>query len=131
MPITATVSQLPSGARCVRLECSGQITREDAEALSKQIGFDGPWFRIPILSLSQGAVSVSVEARHVFGQRRDLYAQANWTAVVVASPLMRVTANFLMRVNRMKKQRLFSTEAEAVQWLEERIKEDQVRVKAE
>jgi len=131
MPIIATPIQLPSGARCVRLECRGDITKEEAEALSKEIGVGGPLSGIPILSLSQGVVSVSAEARQVFARHRDLNAQANWTAVVVASPLMRVTANFLMRVNKVKRQRLFSTEAEAVQWLEERIKEDQARAKVE
>jgi len=130
MPITFAVSQLPSGARCVRLECRGAITKEEAEALSKEIGIGGPLYGIPILSLTQGVVSVSAEARQVFARHRDLGVQPDWTAVVVASALMRVTANFLMRVNKVKKQRLFSTEAEAVQWLEERIKEDQVRAGA-
>ena len=52
-------------------------------------------------------------------------SSATWTGIITTNPVMRVTANFLIRVNKVKKQRLFSKEAEAVQWLEERIKEDQ------
>jgi hypothetical protein len=131
MPLIATPSQLPSGARCVRLEGRGDITKEDAEAVSKELGAGGPLSGVPILALTRDVRSVSPEARHVFGGRGDLSAPATWTAVVVTSPVVRVTTNFVMRINKAKRQRLFSTEAEAVQWLEERIKEDQARAKVE
>jgi len=122
MPITATLNQLASGVSYVRLECLGDIVKEDAEAISKEIGAGGPLSGIPILALTQRVGSISAEARKVFGDRGDLSAQETWTAIVATNPVMRVTANFLMRLNRVQKQRLFSTEAEAVQWLEERIK---------
>src|SRR5262245_4278544 len=123
MPLIATLSQLPSGARCIRLEGRGDITKEDAEAVSKELGAGGPLHGIPILTLTRDVRSVSAEARHVFASRVDPSAPATWTAVVVTNPVIRVSTNFAMRFTKVKRQRLFKTEAEAVQWLEERIKE--------
>jgi len=42
-------------------------------------------------------------------------------AIVVTSPVVRVAANFIMRTSKNPRQRLFSTEEEAIRWLDERI----------
>ncbi len=44
-------------------------------------------------------------------------------AVVVTNPIVRVATNFLVRVGRNKRVRLFGSEAEAIQWLAERVRE--------
>ena len=50
--------------------------------------------------------------------------------MVVTNPVVRVTTNFLMRINKARKQRLFTSEAEAILWLDERAREDAARAKA-
>ena len=131
MPLIATPGQLPSGARYVRLEGRGDITKEDATGVTKELGAGGPLSGIPILALTRDVKSVSSEARHVFAGRGNPTAPATWIAVIVTNPVIRVGTNFVMRLNKAKRQRLFAKEAEAVQWLEERIKEEQARGKVE
>ena len=60
------------------------------------------------------------EARAVFG--RHTYAQ--WMAGVGTNPMMRMTANFIIRVKRTKWLRMFADEQEAVRWLDERAREN-------
>jgi hypothetical protein len=62
------------------------------------------------------------EARALFANRRNPSA-TEWIALVLGNPLMRVTSNFILRMNGNPRRRLFSTEAEAVQWLDERARE--------
>src|SRR3954469_15269177 len=99
MPMTSTIMQLPGGARCVRIECLGRVTGEDAEAILQQIRPGGSLHGLPLLGLTQKLESISSEARQAFGVR-DLSASSTWTAAVVTNPVIRVTANFLMRVNK-------------------------------
>ncbi len=119
MPIELSTFLLPSGARCVRAICSGDLTKKDLDAGDLQLGAGGPLHGLPILSLSQQVTSVSSDARQLMGSR----GAEVWTAVVVTNPVIRVTTNFLMRVTGSKKQRLFTSEAEAIQWLDERVQE--------
>jgi hypothetical protein len=98
---------------------------EDMEAGEKQLGVGGALHGLPILSLSQKVTSVSSDARRLMSGRE---AEV-WTAVVVTNPVIRVTTNFLIRVTGSKKQRLFTTEAAAIQWLDERVQEDAARAK--
>jgi len=44
--------------------------------------------------------------------------------VGVTNPVLRVTANFIARIQGRKKTRMFSGEPEALQWLDARVRED-------
>ena len=48
---------------------------------------------------------------------------AEWFAIVMTNPVMRVVANFILRVTKTTRRRMFPTEAEAIRWLDERARE--------
>jgi len=125
MPIEYSTFLLPSGARCVRADCSGALTKKDLAVGDQQLSPGGALHGLPILSVSTQVTSVSSDARQQLGSRE---AEV-WTAVVVTNPVIRVTTNFLMRVTGSKKQRLFTAEAEAIRWLDERAQEDEARAR--
>jgi len=62
-------------------------------------------------------------ARAVFAGRGEIGDREVWTAVVVTNPVIRVTANFIMRIQKQRKTKLFSVEAEALRWLDARTRE--------
>jgi len=124
MPVEISTFHLPCGARCVRMDCVGDVDKADADQIMKQVDLGGPLHGLPTLGLTQRMRSLSADARGVFGRRSDGGAKESWRAVVVTSPLARVASNFLMRVYRLKKHRLFAKEADAVSWLDERVREE-------
>jgi hypothetical protein len=120
MPVHLSTFHLPSGARCLREDCIGDITLEDARSVLEQAGPGGPFYGLPVLGLTEQMTSVSAEARSLFGGSADV--SAVWAAVVVTKPVIRVTINFLMRFNKSWKLRLFAREDEAVRWLDEQVR---------
>ena len=63
MPIQYSTFQLPGGAQCVRADCSGSVTREEADFLIKQGDPGGPMHGLPILALTQKMASITADAR--------------------------------------------------------------------
>lgn len=127
MPYETTIFQLPCGARCVRMVSRGTLTAEDATTLIRQSEPGGELHGLPFLMLSHQLQSVSPEARSLFGKRGEVGDEEPLTAIVVTNPVVRVTSNFLMRVQRTKRSKLFSTEEEALRWLDARIREQAPR----
>jgi len=124
MPFQTTFSQLPGGVRYLRLETSGRFSREDAEALIQQMNPGGELHGLPILLLTEKLESVGSEARALFAGRGDT-AKDPWIAAVVANPVVRVTLNFLKRVQKQNNKRMmFANEPAALQWLDARVRED-------
>jgi len=123
MPFQTTFSQLPCGVRYVRLETSGRFSREDAEALIQMMNPGGELHGIPILLLTEKLESVGSEARALFAGRGDA-AKDPWIAAVVANPVVRVTLNFLKRVQKRNTGTMFANEPAAIQWLDARVRED-------
>lgn len=128
MPVEWSVMQLPSGARYLRIITRGQISREDAAYMIAQHGPGGPLHGVPQLVLTQELTSVSADARAMFVSTPS--DDAPWVAMVVVNPVIRVSSNFMIRVNRNKRTRLFPNEASAIQWLEDRLGEEAARAKA-
>jgi len=123
MPVEMSTFALPGGTRCVKIVSSGRFSREDAEAMLKEMSPGGSMAGMPRLVLTQKLTSVAPEARWLFAGRPDEGEQEPWVAVVVSNPVVRVTTNFLVRINRNKRVRLFSGEPEATRWLDERVRE--------
>jgi hypothetical protein len=123
VPHETTSLQLPCGARIRRIELSGTLSREEVGALVEQMRPGGDLHGMPLLVLLQGVDSFPWDARSTAGQAERAGAE-RWEAVVVTNPVLRVTVNFILRIQRMKKTKLFSGEAEALQWLDARIRED-------
>jgi len=119
VPYHYSLFQLPGGARCARFEWSGVATGEEAAALVAECAPGRPLHGLPLLVLAQKMERMEPEARSFFSSR----GHPPLIAVVVSSPIIRVTGNFITRMNKNARQRMFSTEAEAIQWLDERVRE--------
>lgn len=125
MPIQASAFRLPSGAQAVRADCIGTVSKEDADAWFQQIDLGGPFHGLPILAIALELDRVTPEARSVFGRRGDGTTRTeSWMAVVLTNPVLRVTTNFVMRISRTRRMRLFATQEEAALWLDQRLRED-------
>ena len=124
MPYEVSGFTLPCGAPAARAEGSGAITREAADELMKQIGPGGANYHQPLLVLTQQMTKMSPEARKIFSKPADPAADQAWCAVVVTNPVIRVTVNFLLRVSQAPTIKLFSSEPDAIAWLDERVRVD-------
>src|SRR5689334_16469457 len=102
MPTEYSIFQLPSGARCGRVVLNGPYGKEEVADLMLQTDPGGPLHGLPLLALAQRLTSVSAEARGMYGRRGDMSLLESWTAGVITNPVVRVTANFLMRVQKRK-----------------------------
>jgi len=127
MPVQLSVFQLPGGARCLREDCAGEVTVEDTRVILQQTDPGGPFHGLPILALTEKMTSVTADARGMIAGRGDVSGKEVWMAVVMTNPVLRVTINFMMRILKNRKVRLFNREAEAIQWLDERVREDTAR----
>jgi hypothetical protein len=125
-----TTITLPCGSPCVRVECVGVISKEDADQIMAVIGEGGTMFGVPILIQCERQESLSSEAGRRFGKGFDSRNEQAWCGVVVINPLLRVTVNFLIRVTRNRKVKMFASEAEATRWLDERVREDRAKPRA-
>jgi len=122
--------QLPCGARGFRLEASGTFSGEDAAAMYKLIDSGGELHGLPCLILTRNLSSITSEARRFYVARGYQGDREPWMAAVVTNPIILVTARFLIRITRNERIGLFSREPEAIQWLDERTREDAARAKA-
>jgi predicted DCC family thiol-disulfide oxidoreductase YuxK len=79
-------------------------------------------YGMPALVLTQHMQDMEPEARSVFGGWKET-TPAEWFALVMTNPVVRVTANFIFRFSKTTRRRIFGTEAEAIRWLDERARE--------
>lgn len=90
------------------------ITEADAEAAMDQVNVLSGENRHPMLVDMATTSDVSRGARAVFGRP----CQASRIALLGASPVDRVLANFFLGLNRLPcPTRFFTSEAEAISWL--------------
>jgi len=123
MPYEMTFFQLPCGARGVRLDMRGAISGEDAAVLFKEVAPGGALYRQPCLVLTKDMSSFSPEARRIASGDGKPWEPEMWSAVVVTRPVIRVVINFIIRVRRPKRLKLFAREEDAIQWLDEQARE--------
>jgi hypothetical protein len=127
VPISITTITLPCGSPCVRLECLGVVSKEDADQMMAVVGEGGTMFGVPMLIQSERQKSLSPEARSLFNKGFDSRNEQAWCGVVVLNPLLRVTVNFMTRVTGNRKVKMFASEAEATRWLDDRAREDRAK----
>lgn len=119
MPYQLSTFVLPDGRRCARMDWTGTITREDADAALAECEPGGSVFGLPVLSNAQNMTGMDAEARAIFSSpRRNGFEER--LALVIANPMFRVMANFVFRIRRNERQRLFTTEADGIAWLAEK-----------
>lgn len=118
MPFQMTTFSLPSGARCARIDWQGLATGPEADQVIAAAEPGGSTHGLPCLVLSYELTGLDLEARRIFSSKRMDGIQTKM-AMVVSNPLIRVAVNFIMRVRRNGLQRLFTSEAEAIRWLDQ------------
>jgi hypothetical protein len=123
MPYETTLFQLPCGAQACRLEVSGELALEETREILQTLVSGGRLFGMPLLILSQKLDSITSDARAAIAEAGRHQAE-RWEAAVVTSTVIRVIVNFIMRIQGRKKTKLFTTEAEALQWLDARVREE-------
>lgn len=117
MPYQFTRQTTPRGVSILRNVSTGRVTADEAGALLKDLAPGGPYHGLPMLVLSD-AIEITPEARRVFTQTiGDKVGPP--MAIVSTSTMLRVTINFISRVNGTANLRFFATEAEALRWLDE------------
>ncbi|HEY8206566.1 MAG TPA: hypothetical protein VIG99_03725 [Myxococcaceae bacterium] len=109
--------------RICRLEVSGTLRGDEARTILEQLRPGGHLHGMPRLFALQRVDSISSDARGAIG-KGGLDGVEAWEAIVVTNPLVRVTANFIVRIYGRTKTRLFSGEPEALQWLDARVRVD-------
>jgi hypothetical protein len=131
VPYHFTTFTLPSGVKAVRVNGSGVVDKGDADLLMREISPGGPYYLLPRLFTTEGMERMTPEARTIFSGPSDPEVAAVWCAAVVTNLLIRVSTNFLLRVSRMNQStlKMFSTEKEALAWLDERVRESAAKKK--
>jgi hypothetical protein len=126
MSITWEIRKLPSGHEYVYILTSGVATGEEAFALRKVVGAGAPYEGMPIISFIVPGSSFSPEARRNLGTIGEGTTRKTspMTAIVVSNTAVRVTLGFVLRVSRSSSfVRLVGTEAEALSWLQNQVKD--------
>jgi hypothetical protein len=123
MPYETTFFQLPCGAQACRLEVRGDFSLKDTEPLLQLLATGGRLHGMPLLVPVQELNSITSDARAAILKASRGRAES-WTAAVVTRATIRVTLNFIMRIQGRKKTRMFTSEAEALEWLDARVRED-------
>jgi hypothetical protein len=118
MPYTLKIEETPNALRITRLTTSGRITEPEADELMKELAPGGPYSGLPMLAVTGENTEVTADARRVFTTRVGVDGAVP-SAIVTTSAIMRVTVNFIGRVNGNHTTRLFANEREAIQWLEQ------------
>lgn len=120
MPYAISIINLPSGTRCLRANASGDITGTDVDLLYTH---EAVMAGMPMLIVTHEVRNYDSEARK---QLAKYSARENqpWAAAVISSQMVSALGTLIKRVNHATKFKSFSTETEAIQWLEERVRED-------
>ena len=120
MAFQLSTFKLPCGVLCGRVEWSGVQTAEEAGAVLQALSPGGQLDGLSLLVLTQKLESMTPEARRTFSSSAD----RTWVAIVVTNPLIRVGTNFVLRMTKHSKRQMFSTEEEAIRWLDAHVRED-------
>lgn len=124
MPYELSTFTLPGGARALRANAVGDLGKEDVTYFLENAGEGKPYFGLPILVTTHAMGSLSAEARNAMARDVTANAQLAWCAMVMINPVVRVMTNFLMRINRHPRLKVFGKEQDAIRWLDERALED-------
>lgn len=117
MPIQTEETQTPKGHLCMRARVSGHVSLADAQNMGAQLQPGQRFHQGRVLSIVEKGTDYSPDARKYFPTLNGNYARL---AVVVTNALLRATINFLTRLSITPDFfRLFSTEAEAMAWLDQ------------
>jgi hypothetical protein len=121
MPITLSEASTPGGHRVLRSHAQGVVDAADAAHLKLRLAAGAPCHGWPLLAVQESDSRFTVEGRQAFVSFGEAIAL---TAIVVTSAPLRVMLNFVIRASqaaggaRPGQVRFFSTEGEALAWLD-------------
>lgn len=123
MPTTHSLEKSSNGKPYMRSVAEGQVTAEDARELVTMLQEGGPYFRMAMLAVVKEGTNYAPEARKAFTEIGDTVPAS---AIVVTSAVLRVTLNFVIKAGMMRNGtagnvRFFSSESEALGWLETQL----------
>jgi hypothetical protein len=117
MPYQFKRETTPGGVPMLRNHSSGRVTAAEAVELLRDLSPGGAYHGLPMLVITD-VIEITPEARRVFTQSVGEKAGPPM-AIVSSSTVLRVTVNFISRVNGTANLRFFATEAEALRWLDD------------
>lgn len=120
MPLSLSVEKFADGRRYVRTVSSGAVTGEDARGLMDRLAPGSELEGLPMLSVMEGKVDLSPEARKIFSSLNQGAANAKPMKVAIVTPNapLRVMLSFVLRIaGQANDTKFFSNEAEALAWL--------------
>jgi hypothetical protein len=117
MSYLLSTDRSPSGHSITRMTVSGTIDVDEANAMMKEIGPTGPHGQLPMLIVTDKSTDVTAEARRIFTSNLGTDT-SRISAIVVTNVVLRVTTNFINRINRSTDSRMFASEADAMTWLD-------------
>jgi hypothetical protein len=116
MPFQFDEATTPNGLRYLVIDVSGWVDIADGHALQARLQPGQPHHRGFVLSRTTKGTEYSPEVRKFFRELEGYFAAIG---VVVTSPLVRAAINLMLRFSGNKGTvRMFTSEAEAVAWLE-------------
>ncbi len=116
MPIQVEESKTPKGRRMMLAKVSGLVSMADAEAMGQLLQPGQPYHHALVLSIVDKSTDYHPDARRHF---KTFNGNFDRMATVVSSVLLRAAINFMMKVGGSgDRMQMFSTEAEAVSWLD-------------
>jgi hypothetical protein len=124
MPYTISTFTLPGGSLALHADAAGDIGKEDVAYFLEKAGPGSPTVGLPVLITTRNLKSLSSEARGFMTTSVDASKGLAWCAMVLTNPVIRVAVNFMMRLNRHPKLKIFAKEEDATGWLDERALED-------
>lgn len=117
MPIQTQEGKTPNGQRYMRALVSGHVSLADAQAMGAQLQPGQPCHQVLVICFVEKGTEYSSESRKYFGALKGCYKRM---ATVVVSAVQRASINFMVRLaGDAKDFRMFTTEAEAMSWLDE------------
>src|SRR5262249_27408811 len=99
MSYTLHLERTANGLPITRLVISGKMSEDEANLLMVELSPGGRHAGMPLLVISEDSTEINPGARRIFTSQRTEAKSAVATAVVTRSIVMRVTVNFIGRVN--------------------------------
>ncbi|MCA9715055.1 MAG: hypothetical protein H6713_35780 [Myxococcales bacterium] len=119
MPFRFTEKTTESGARYLRVDAEGRVSLDDAKEFQSWV-MRPEWHLGLIMSVVGKGTAYDRDARKVF---QTLNEHITALATVVTSPIVRAAINMMLRLARSRGTtplRMFTSEEEALRWLESR-----------
>ena len=126
MPLRFSEQTTETGMRYLRVDASDHVALEDAKAFGDRV-MSPEWHHGLIMSVVAKGTEYAPDARKYFP---TLNKEITALATVVTSPIVRAAINMMLRLGRIMEDnplRMFSSEAEALKWLESQRGESEAR----